>query len=249
MLKFVVSKRTAVVSVIALALVSTLLGLRLERDVRPRPVAAEPHQAVYWDGAIRDFERADQKKPPRLGSVLFVGSSSIRLWKGLARDMEPLATINRGFGGSHIAHTTHFVDRIVAPYEPRGIVMYAGDNDVARDLERTPGQVLDDVKDFLAATARAGADAPVYYVSIKPSPARMEHWPRMAAANALIEAFAERSPRLTFIDVASAMLDERGQPRPELFGPDGLHMNRQGYALWTGIIRPILERDLGVDAS
>lgn len=226
-----------------------LLGGHHEREAAPPPTPPGPHQTAYWEGTIERFERRDAESAPRPGSVLFIGSSSVRMWKTLARDMEPLAVINRGFGGSEIRHSTHFADRIVAPYEPRGIVLYAGDNDMARHRDRGPEQVLEDVKAFVAAAEQAELRAPIYFVSIKPSLARMQHWPRMAEANRLVRELAEQHPRLRYLDVATPMLGPDGKPRPELFVEDGLHLNGEGYALWTRVIQPVLLDELGAPAS
>jgi len=38
------------------------------------------------------------------------------------------------------------------------------------------------------------------------------------------------------IDVFTAMLGADSKPRAELFGPDELHLNREGYDLWKAVI-------------
>ena len=100
-----------------------------------------------WEKDIAAFEASDRTNPPPKGSVLFIGSSSIRLWKSLAADFPDLKVINRGFGGSHIPDTTHFAERIIFPYEPSKIVLYAGDNDIAGG--RSPEQVFADFKELV----------------------------------------------------------------------------------------------------
>lgn len=190
---------------------------------------------------IDAFEESDRTKPPAPGAVLFVGSSSIRMWKTLARDMAPLRTINRGFGGSHLAHVDHYADRIVAPYLPRAVVLYAGDNDLSGASPKTPERVLEDLELFVAHVHRAVPKAPVYFLAIKPSLARFAKWPSMQRANALVRSFAERTPLVEYVDVATPMLGDDGAPDETLFIADGLHMNERGYALWTSIVKPVLE--------
>jgi lysophospholipase L1-like esterase len=172
--------------------------------------------------------------------VLFVGSSSIRMWTTLATDFPGVPTINRGFGGSTISDSTHYADRIVIPYQPRVIVMYAGDNDIAEGC--TPRQVLDAFETFIARVRRDLPDVAVAYISIKPSIARWSMWPRMHEANRLIAAWSKTQSRVTFVDVAANMLDANGKPRAVLFRDDGLHMTPAGYAVWVRALRPVLAR-------
>ncbi|MEO7934692.1 MAG: SGNH/GDSL hydrolase family protein [Dokdonella sp.] len=201
-------------------------------------VAAQLAQANPWENDIRAFEQADQKNPPKTGGVLFIGSSSIRFWESLQADFPDVPIIRRGFGGSEIRDTTHFADRIIIPYHPRLIVLYAGDNDLAAG--RTPEQVRDDFVGFVKRVRRDLPDVGIAYIAIKPSPARANLLDKMREANALISRVAKSGTAIKTIDVFTPMLDARGKPRPELFGDDGLHMNRAGYALWISTIRPFL---------
>jgi len=193
-----------------------------------------------WQAEIAALVSGDAASPPPAHAVLFVGSSSIRLWTTLADDFPGVPTINRGFGGSRIADSTFCADRIVVPYRPALIVMYAGDNDIAGG--RTSQQVIDDFKAFVARVRRDLPQTAIAYVSIKPSVARAALWPQMRAANDGIARWALTQKRVSFVDVASAMLDARGQPRPELLREDGLHMLRAGYAIWTAALTPVLAR-------
>jgi lysophospholipase L1-like esterase len=164
-------------------------------------------------------------------------------WDTLNEDMAPMPVLNRGFGGSVITHVTHFADRIVLPYDPSAIVLYAGDNDIG--FGSSADCTLRDFEAFVAHIRAAAPDTPIYYISIKPSPARWALWEEMTRANQLIEARTETRPALHFIDVSEAMLAEEGQPIEELFLADGLHMTAAGYEIWTSIVRPRLVADLG----
>jgi lysophospholipase L1-like esterase len=171
--------------------------------------------------------------------VLFIGSSSIRLWTTLAEDFPKHQVINRGFGGSRIPDSTHFVPRIVLPYHPRLIVMYAGGNDI--NDGRTPEQVGSDFQRFVETVRRTLPSTRIAFISIAGNPARWAQVDRVRKANALVLAYTKRAPNLVFIDIFPRMLGPDGQPRPELFVDDRLHMNREGYRLWTGIVAPYLE--------
>ncbi len=215
------------------ALVATLaLG------VLASPVLAQDAGPAHWRPDIEAFVASDRAHEPATGGVLFVGSSSIRLWATLADDFPGVPVLDRGFGGSAIPDTTYYADRIVWPYKPRVIVMYAGDNDMAEGA--TPAQVLASFQAFVAR-ARAGVPGvPVIYLSIKPSLSRLALWPQMREANASIRAWAATQKNVRYVDVAAPMLDAQGVPRAELFRPDGLHMTPAGYALWAQALRPVL---------
>lgn len=192
-----------------------------------------PH--AYWNPAIAAFEAADRTNPPPQHAVLFIGSSSIEHWKSVAMDFPEVKVINRGFGGSVLSDSTYFADRIVAPYHPRGIVLYAGDNDLY--YQHTPQQVCDDFAAFVGKVRSFDPGVPVAFVSIKPSVARESLLPQIKQANKLIRAYAATQKNVTYIDVFSSMLGADGQPQQKWFGPDGLHMNRSGYLLWTGLLK------------
>jgi lysophospholipase L1-like esterase len=187
-----------------------------------------PH--AYWNPAIAAFEAADHAHPPPQGGVLFIGSWSIEHWKFVAADFPEVKVINRGFGGSEIADSTWFADRIVAPYRPRAIVICAGDNDIY--YGHTPQRVLHDFAAFVRRLRSFDPGAPVAFVAIRPSVAHRSLLPQIRQANVLVREYAATQKGGTCIDVFTPMLGEDGQPQQPRFGPDGLHMNRSGYALW-----------------
>lgn len=206
-------------------------------------VAAEDDNAAAeaerrWGGAIRAFEEADRRDPPPPNGILFVGSSSIRLWK-LDKHFPNLPVINRGFGGSQVSDTLHFADRIVVPYRPLIVVLYAGDNDIAAG--ESPEQVADDFQRLVRKIHERLPQTRIAFIAIKPSLARWELYDKMRDANERIRAICEENERLTFIDIAAPMLGDDGWPRKELFADDGLHLNEEGYRLWTEIVTPHLK--------
>jgi lysophospholipase L1-like esterase len=191
--------------------------------------------APDWSESFAAFDAADRAKAPPQGAVVFVGSSSIRLWRDLEGRCDALPAIQRGFGGSLLADCAANVDRLVNRYRPRAVVLYAGDNDLAAG--RSPAEVLASFETFVVAVQRALPETRIAYVSIKPSPSRAALLDRVRETNALIRAHIAAHPeRLDFIDVYGAMVDADGAPRAELFGPDALHMNEAGYALWQRAI-------------
>ncbi|HEY7154546.1 MAG TPA: SGNH/GDSL hydrolase family protein [Gemmataceae bacterium] len=191
-----------------------------------------------WEKDITAFERRDKENPPSKDGILFVGSSSIRLWD-LPKSFPGLNAINRGFGGSHLADVVHFAPRIVLNYEPRLIVLYAGDNDIAAG--KTPERVRDDFKAFVQRVHEKLPKTKIVYISIKPSIRRWQLIDKIRKANALVEAECKKSERTLYFDAAAPMLGDDGKPRPELFAKDGLHLNAKGYALWAERLKPYLE--------
>ena len=211
-------------------------------QVAPERLLAEA-VPVPADGPFRDeilrFAELDRATPPPACPVLFVGSSSIRLWSSLAADMAPLPVLNRGFGGSSTRHVNAYFDRVVTQYRPRAIVLYAGENDI--DAGEAPADVLAQVEHFMALKDyRLGRHVPVFYISQKPSKLRAAQFQRQSEANEAVKALADRRDDLDYIDMVPAML-ENGRPR-DLYVEDGLHMNAGGYAIWRERVREALRR-------
>ena len=159
-----------------------------------------------------------------------MGSSSIRLWKTLAQDFPEHRVLNRGFGGSEIADSVQFADRIVIPYAPRMVVMYAGGNDL--NAGKPPEKVIADFKTFAGKIRAALPETDIAYISSAPNPARWAQVEKVKAVNSAIEAWMKEQPRMKFIDVFSHMLGADGLPKPDIFVEDKLHMNAAGYAIW-----------------
>ena len=191
-----------------------------------------------FEREILAFEARDRTNPPPKDAILFIGSSSIRLWKTLSEDFPKQRVINRGFGGSEISDSIHYIRRIVIPYRPKRIVMYAGGNDIHHG--KTPEQVLTDFKTFAATVHSALPRTRIAYISIAPNPARWAEVDKVRAANGLIADYARRHRNIEYIDVFSQMLGPDGKPIPEIFSPDRLHMNERGYALWTRVVKRYL---------
>jgi lysophospholipase L1-like esterase len=191
-----------------------------------------------WFGEIDQFIMRDSVSPPPPNSVVFVGSSSIRLWASLAQDFRGLPVVNRGFGGSQLSDTLYYADRIILPYKPRVVVIYAGENDLWEG--KAPETLLNDFQMLRAKIHAALPTTRIIYLSIKDSPARARIRPQVQLANKLLSIDCLGDPRCLFVDVATPLLGPGGQPRPELFREDQIHLLPAGYALWAGAIMPYL---------
>ncbi|HLY11696.1 MAG TPA: GDSL-type esterase/lipase family protein [Planctomycetota bacterium] len=212
------------------------LGLRLV--VSLLALVQEPKPAPF-EKEIEAFEAKDQAAPPPRGEIVFVGSSSIRFWKS-TEAFPDLQIINRGFGGSQMSDSVRYAERIILPYAPRIVVVFAGGNDV--NAKKSPEQVADDFKALVAKIHGALPKTKVYFISLFPNVQRRSQNPACAKVNDLIEAFTKTDSRLGYIDTASRMRAEDGGPRPELLRPDGLHMNDDGYKIWNEIVGALLRK-------
>lgn len=193
-----------------------------------------------WEKAIQAFESEDRKAPPPEGAIVGIGSSSMFFWHAaIHKDLSPLTIIPRGFGGSTMEDARYYADRIVIPYRPRAVVLYEGDNDIGA-FQLSPERILEIFNGFVAKIHDALPQTRIYVISIKPSIARWNVWPQMQETNRLLKAACESSALLTYIDVASPMLDENRRPRKDIFVEDKLHLNEKGYQIWTKAIRSIL---------
>ena len=206
------------------------------------PVSPATRDSATANGPFEDeiehFEAADRISPPRRGGVVFVGSSSIRLWPNLKAYFPGANVIQRGFGGSELWQVVNYAPRIVLPYCPKRIVVYAGDNDLAAG--RSPEQVLKDYEDFVELVHRNLPETKIAFIAIKPSPSRRALIDSMRRANELVRNYSSRDPRLAYVDVFSPMLTNSGPPRPELFSADSLHMNARGYEIWRKLLAPFV---------
>lgn len=198
----------------------------------------DPVSSPQWAADMARFSAEDASRPPLDHPVVFTGSSSVRMWASLAEDFPRMPVLNRGFGGSQLRDAIWYADEVAIRYQPRRIVLYAGDNDI--DAGRSPDQVRDDFRRFVARIRRDLPGVPIAWLAIKPSLARIDQLPAQRRANALVRDVAARMQDVDFIDVATPMLGADGRPRAELFLDDGLHMNARGYALWRGIVAPYL---------
>ena len=191
-----------------------------------------------FEREIEAFEAEDRTAPPPPGSVLFVGSSSIRYWD-LGTAFPGQHTIKRGFGGSHVSDNLFYADRIIVPYKPALIVFYAGDADVAAG--KTAEQIGADYRALVAHIHQRLPGARIVIIGTKPSPAHWTHIDTIRAANAAARSLAVADPLVEYADAETALLGMDGRPHADLFAENGLNLNARGYDAWTRALRPALE--------
>ena len=231
------SVKKYVVGLLSLTLLAvSWSGFRLYQELGKR-WSEDP---LVWEADIAAFESEAQEAPPPANAVVFVGSSSIRLWDSLAQDMAPIPVIQRGFGGAKLNDTVHYADRLVNSYDPAAVVVFAGSNDITPGDTKTPERLLESYQQFVIRVRAENPELPIYYIGITPSPRRWEVWPEAQAVNAVIEEYSLRTPGLFYIETGPALMNAQGEPDSENYMFDGLHLSDHGYRVWTSIIRPRL---------
>jgi lysophospholipase L1-like esterase len=214
-------------------------GLAIFTSHIPSAVSIELKEPDRWKDAVQRFEAADAASPPPRSAIVFTGSSSIVFWSTLQSDMAPLTVINRGFGGSTARDLTYWLDPIVLKTKPRAVVVYEGDNDIG-EAKLTAEEVVAEFKTLFARIQEHIPHVRIYVLSIKPTILRWALWPEMRRANGLMRSLCDNTDGVSYVDVATPMLNAHGQPRPDLFQADGLHMNSRGYAIWVSVLKPKL---------
>jgi lysophospholipase L1-like esterase len=202
-------------------------------------LAAEYPDNSRWEYTIGGFELQDEIIGERPGAIVATGSSSMRFWRHrIGEDLAPLTIVPRGFGGSNMNDVLQYLDALVLKHDPRAVMIYEGDNDVAQGV---PVETI--LATFETVVARIAEHDPatrIYLLSVKPSLSRAALWPEMMAVNAGLEAMAAERAHVTYVDVATPMLHADGSIREDLFVSDGLHMNQAGYDLWRNVVAPVL---------
>jgi lysophospholipase L1-like esterase len=190
--------------------------------------------AQPFNDEIKAFKKQDSISFPSKEAILFVGSSTFRMWKDLQEDFPGYTIINRGFGGSSIPDVIRYANDIIFPYHPKQVVFYCGDNDLANSdsLSSTPQVVSNHFKELFGLVRKHLPQANILYISIKPSPIRAQLMSKIEETNSLIKDFISSKQNAGFLDIYPSMLNVQGRPDPELFMDDRLHMNRRGYFIW-----------------
>jgi lysophospholipase L1-like esterase len=221
----------AVVGIVLLVTAGAVAGGNQPADPDPNRFAKE----------IQAFAEWDSKNAIPVEPILFVGSSSIRLWR-THESFPNLPVINRGFGGSQISDVIHFADQVVFPYHAKVIVFYAGNNDIAAG--KSAQRVFDDWRKFVGLVRARRPATRIVFLAINPSHSRWKFWPEVQKTNGLVAEFCKGDPRLVFADCTTLFLGADGMPDSSLFIQDQLHLNAKGYAVWTKALAPVLQKAL-----
>ncbi|MBW9120475.1 hypothetical protein JNB63_10235 [Microbacterium trichothecenolyticum] len=199
-----------------------------------------------YEERVREIERTLGNPAPQ-GVVLLTGSSYFENWHTSESDLAPLDTVNVGIGGTKIGEQIALFDRLVVPFHPRALVVYAGSNDISGLplLTKDPDTVVARVKEYVHLVHDRFPDLPVYYVAITEAPSRENVRDSIVRANTLLREWADEAGEMTFIDTAPELLTADGDIDASLFVEDRLHLNEQGYEKFSAVIRERLLADLG----
>lgn len=200
------------------------------------PVSTEP-QIDRFESEIKDLESEPR---PRDGSTVFLGSSTFARWSAIDSEFKSFDAHNLAFGGSTLPEINHYFDRLFAGFVPKQVVLYAGTNDIG-DNHHDGRRVFNDFVQFDRKFHQEFPDAEEYFVSISVSPSRYAMKSDYDEANKLIHDYMSHEPHDHYIDVTPLMYDATGHLNTSLFGPDNLHMVKDGYDLWEPIIKDALE--------
>ncbi|HEX9724907.1 MAG TPA: GDSL-type esterase/lipase family protein [Vicinamibacteria bacterium] len=232
--------RAVVRLVLAVALlsgsISVLYGQATQQEA-PRTI--EPDRFAE---AFEEFAAEDKASPPPEGAIVVTGSSSVRRWHPtIKEDLAPLTVIPRGFGGSTMEDALYWIDKAAIQYKPRAIVVYEGDNDTG-SYKVPAAKIAEQFEAIVAKIHAALPETRVYVISVKPSVSRWATWPEAVKTNQLLEAIAEKNDRVTYIDVATPMLQPKGDVMTDIFVDDNLHLNPKGYEIWSAAIKePLMQ--------
>ncbi len=220
------------------------ISISLIVSCSPLKKLAELPEVKSWEKDIARFDSMNRVEQYPDDAVIFAGSSSIRIWKNLAEDMAPFSIIQRGYGGAKLSDFAVYAPRIFTPHKCSAAVVFVGNDITGSQNDKSPEEVRKLFLSVLKSFRKSHPKTPFFWVQVTPTPARWKVWNEILKANELIRKECERHPNTYFIRTDYAFLDNNGLPRSELFLPDKLHLNAEGYKLWTQIIKDELKRVL-----
>lgn len=192
---------------------------------------------AFWDD-IQAIKQYDRVYAPPKDPILFIGSSSIRLWVDFTRTFKDYTVLNRGIGGAVTSDIDRYLEDIVFPYHPKQLIIYVGENDL---IKATSGEeVFQSFKKLYTDIRVKLPVVPIVYIAIKASPSRVQYLSKGIKANQLVQEFLKREKNTVFLDIYKPMFDKKGEMQPKLFKEDMLHMNATGYEIWNKLLKPYL---------
>lgn len=199
-------------------------------------------QTNAFEKEIKAFEAKDSANAPIAGQILLYGSSTLRLWDSYATDFanKNLKVVNRGFGGSQTSDANLFFDRVVVPHKPKYIFFYEGDNDI--NAGKSVDSTFMAYQTFVKKVKTQLPNTRIVFFAIKPSPSRIQHFDKQKEFNKRLWQLVQKEKGLYFIDTFTRMFDKEGKPDAKLFKADMLHMNADGYVIWTKQVQKFLKR-------
>lgn len=222
----------------------TVLIILVSLSCAPLNKYSDLPEVKAWESEIEKFEQLDVTKSYPSDAILFAGSSSIRLWSTIGKDMTPYNVIQRGYGGAKLSDFAVYADRIIYPHPCKAIVIFIANDISGNENDKSPLEVSQLFRKTLYIIRRKFVDTPVFWISVTPTPSRWAVWPEIKEANGMIKEICESHRNTYFIDTEKYFFNSSGLPRSELFIEDKLHLNTEGYKIWSGIIKNELDNVL-----
>jgi len=192
---------------------------------------------LRYEADINRFDSLNLVEKHSDSALLFLGSSYIRYWTNIRKDLDYPDIIHRGFGGSNLRDVAYYVERIVYPHRPKAIYMYVGNDIVDSEKDKSPDQVFELFKYTVEVIRKKYPTTPITWLPISPSEKRWGVWDKVQAANKLIEDYCNSSTNLYTINFSKSFLGEDGLPIKKLYRDDKLHYNEDGYVIWGNAIK------------
>ncbi len=200
--------------------------------------------SVKWEKEVQDLEAKDKTEKDPDNAILFVGSSSIRLWKNIKNDMQPYPVIQRGYGGASYADIVFYIERLVKPHNYRALALFAANDITGAANDRTPEEATAIVKEIIRKVRSFEPKKPIFIIQVTPTPSRWKVWGEAQKFNVLLKKMCEKGKNMYFIETTAPYLNAKGKPREELFIQDKLHQNQSGYDIWASLIKKRLDEAL-----
>jgi len=191
-----------------------------------------------FENEIRNYEKQDSISMPSKGQILFIGSSSFRIWKTFATDLAGISAINRGFGGSTMTDALYYFDRMVVKYAPSTVVVYEGDNDLAKG--KSPEELAKEYENFSNRLKMALPKTKLVYLAVRPSLSRIAIVDKQKQFNGWLEKYCKSQKGRFYLDMHSPFYLPDGTLMPDIFVADRLHLNEKGYQIFSAKIREFI---------
>jgi hypothetical protein len=201
-------------------------------------------EVLKWEKDIQAFEKLDATEPDPADAILFTGSSSIRLWSTIKEDLAPYTIIHRGYGGAKLTDFAFYADRIIYPHKFKALALFVANDIPGGKNDRTPEEVLGLYQNIVKQVRKKYKEEPIFFIQITPTNSRWKVWDKITEANNLIKNYSSQEKGLYFIETADRFFGDDGKPRAELFRDDQLHLNADGYEIWTAVIKENLDKVL-----
>lgn len=193
---------------------------------------------IYW-AEVQKIKNADKLHIPKKNPIIFVGSSSIRLWKNAEKIFAKYHVLNRGIGGAHVDDIIYYANQLILDYEPRQVVVYIGENDLKYESV-SADTVFERTKKLFSIIRDKLPEVPIVYISLKPSPARDSSNLKMKQTNLLMKEYISKEKNIKYLDIYKNMVTKDGDYRLDLFSKDKIHMKPEGYRIWQKALKPYL---------